>query len=261
MANQNLKENSNQNEVTERKTLEPIKEFYKDIPGYSNYEVSNLGNIRNKNTRYVLKAVVLDTGYCVVNLKSDKTNKFKRVRIHRAVCFAFLPNPEDKPTVNHIDGNKKNNTLENLEWATHKEQSTHAKNEGLLFKNKIFKGPTTLLGLKGENYTVTEFIGKNKKNMPYYVITFDETGNEKMVDKYKIINKTTIRDTAILFKPHFSDETIIYQAQIDCANEQGIHKATLSRCVRGNKTDSLGNKYGKAYQFKLSEEDKLSVVL
>ena len=73
----------------------------------------------------VLKAVIDNNGYKRVTISG------KTVRIHRAVAIYFIPNPENKPTVNHIDGNKLNNDISNLEWATSSEQMQH------VFANKL----------------------------------------------------------------------------------------------------------------------------
>lgn len=77
--------------------------------------------------------IVLDkgTGYFLVTMINATTKVRKNQFIHRLLAKSFLPNPENKPHVNHIDGNKQNNTLSNLEWATSKENSQHAVNMGL----------------------------------------------------------------------------------------------------------------------------------
>lgn len=100
-------------------------ELWKDINKASNYEVSNYGNIRNKTTQYVLKWRICKTGYYQVSIKFDDTGKFKNAYVHRLVAEAWIDNPSNKVSVNHIDGNKANNTVDNLEWMTYKEQQNH----------------------------------------------------------------------------------------------------------------------------------------
>lgn len=100
-------------------------ELWKDIPNASNYEISTWGNVRNKTTKYILKWRETKTGYFQVSIKYDDINKFKNAYVHRLVAENWINNPQNKPSVNHIDGNKKNNTVENLEWMTYKEQQYH----------------------------------------------------------------------------------------------------------------------------------------
>lgn len=94
---------------------------WKDIQEASNYEVSNNGDVRNKITKKILKGRLSQSGYLQVSIKIDATNKFTNRYIHRLVAEAFIDNFENKRTVNHKDGNKKNNSVDNLEWMTYSE--------------------------------------------------------------------------------------------------------------------------------------------
>lgn len=105
-------------------------EKWVDVVGYEgDYEVSDLGNVRNKKTKKVLKQRMDMYGYLKVTL--SKNNKPKTFLVHRLVATAFIPNPLDKPQVNHKDTDKTNNCVSNLEWSTHKENISHAVNNGL----------------------------------------------------------------------------------------------------------------------------------
>lgn len=108
-----------------------MKEIYKTIEDYPNYEVSNLGNVRNKKTGRVLRPSVDKDGYLYVQLYND--NKPKTFRIHRLVTSTLIPNPENKKEVNHINGDKTNNCVSNLEWCTRSENVSHAYRAGLKF--------------------------------------------------------------------------------------------------------------------------------
>lgn len=101
-----------------------MKEIWKDIEGYEGvYHVSNLGRAKRVTTGRILKSGKDRGGYLQVDL--CKNGKHKTHRIHRLVAQAFIPNPENKPEVNHIDENKTNNMVSNLEWMTAKENSNH----------------------------------------------------------------------------------------------------------------------------------------
>lgn len=106
-------------------------EIWKDIIGYEGiYQVSNLGRIKIiKNMHKGNKTTFMEIspnryGYCRVSLWKNK--KRKTYCVHRLVAEAFIPNPENKPQVNHKDGQKSNNDAENLEWATSSENQTHS---------------------------------------------------------------------------------------------------------------------------------------
>lgn len=107
-------------------------EIWKDIEGYEGkYQISNLGRIRSVKTQYkILKPDLYNgRGYANITLIKDD-EKFKTV-IHRLVAKAFIPNPKDKPIVNHINGNKLDNRADNLEWCTESENAEHAYKTGL----------------------------------------------------------------------------------------------------------------------------------
>ena len=86
-----------------------------------NYYISNMGKIKSNNK--ILKTHKSTGGY--LNISVWKNNKVKHIKIHRLVAQAFIPNPENKPEVNHIDRDRTNNNVENLEWCTHKENIEH----------------------------------------------------------------------------------------------------------------------------------------
>ena len=96
-----------------------IKEEWKDIKGYEGlYQVSNKGRVKSIRNNIILKPIISDKGYYRVDL--SKNNNKDRIRVHRLVAQAFIPNPNNYPQVNHKDENKSNNRVDNLEWCTDK---------------------------------------------------------------------------------------------------------------------------------------------
>ena len=106
-------------------------EEWRDIPGYESfYQVSNLGNVRSIRFNKVRNMKSWDShGYRAVELCIN--NNRYTVRVHQLVALAFIPNPENKPEVNHKDRNRSNNNVENLEWVTQSENIAHAYRNGV----------------------------------------------------------------------------------------------------------------------------------
>ena len=102
--------------------MNEVETFVK-VVGFENYEVSNLGRVRNIKSGIVLKPQLRRDGYLMQGLW--KNNKKKHLLLHRIVAIAFIDNPDEKPCVNHIDENKTNNDLSNLEWCTIRENINH----------------------------------------------------------------------------------------------------------------------------------------
>lgn len=119
------------------------REEWKDVEGYEGfYQVSNLGRIRSlerivhsskwnrREPSKILNPPILKNGYKLVSL--SKNGSSKRVLLHRLIAKAFIPNPNNLPQVNHKDGNKQNNIIDNLEWVSAQDNIIHAYTNNLM---------------------------------------------------------------------------------------------------------------------------------
>ena len=106
-------------------------EIWADIAGYGGlYQISNQGRVKSlkSNKVKILKLILDKDGYNVISLSSDVKKQF---RVHRLVAIAFIPNPENLPQINHVDGDKCNNNVANLQWCDASENMKHAFYTGL----------------------------------------------------------------------------------------------------------------------------------
>ena len=134
-----------------------MKEIWKDIKGYEGlYQVSSFGRVKRVTTGRILKGSNDSIGYLLVILYKNNIGSTKK--IHRLVAEAFIPNPDNKPQVNHIDEDKTNNIVSNLEWMTAKENSNHGTRNGRVSRSKSI--PIIAINIKtGESQ---EFYGTNE---------------------------------------------------------------------------------------------------
>lgn len=154
-----------------------MKEEWLPVGGYEGlYEVSNLGRVRSveryifdhglETERYVPSTVLKPwrsshktkdhVYYQMVTL--CRNGKIKRVGVHRLVAKAFIPNPLNKPQINHIDGNPQNNNVKNLEWVTNGENSQHA------YDNNLNQEGQLRIEYQGEIHSLTYWCRKLKIN-------------------------------------------------------------------------------------------------
>ena len=111
--------------------IDNFAEIWISSPVYGEqYEINNRGSVRSKLTGKQLKPQLDKKGYMRVRLSANNTKT--TAKIHRPVAIAFLPNPNNHPQVNHIDGNKENNSISNLEWVTNYQNMQHAIKNNLI---------------------------------------------------------------------------------------------------------------------------------
>lgn len=135
-----------------------MKEIWKFCKGYEGlYRISNFGNVFSVRNNRLLTGCKDNAGYVLVCL--SKNNKTVHRRVHRLVAQAFIKNPNDWPEVNHKDGDKANNCVNNLEWCTRKYNSKHAHVVLKSFKRTSKRG-RVLCVETGDVFESTQDIGR-----------------------------------------------------------------------------------------------------
>lgn len=161
-------------------------EIWKDIPEYNGvYQISNIGRVKSvSNGKYKKEkflSICLVGGYAQVSLSKDK--KPKKYYLHRLLAICFLNKPIGKDFINHINGIKTDNRLENLEWCTQKENSIHA------FKNNL------QVAKKGDVHYKTKIFSKDVLEIKNSDLSKDELATKYNVSKNtisRILNKQLI---------------------------------------------------------------------
>ena len=184
-----------------------MKEIWKDIKGYEGlYQVSTLGRIKritfinnmiNKPQDKLLSLKKIDNlGYKTVCL--CKNNQLKNKRIHRLVAETFLPNSKNLPCVNHIDGNKQNNYVSNLEWCTHSYNTKHALKSNLINTEKHKKAAQNNIKI-AQKYAY-KHSGENNgraKLSKEDIITIRESYSQKLMNQNELSIKYNVSQSTI----------------------------------------------------------------
>lgn len=121
------------------------KEQWKPIPGFDGYEASNMQRVRSVKSGKIMSLTINGSGYPTVGVTMNK--KTFTVLAHRLIALAWIPNPLGKPQINHINGNRSDNRLENLEWCTQSENIQHAYDIGFKKPYKKTEKHLKIIGL------------------------------------------------------------------------------------------------------------------
>lgn len=157
-----------------------------NIKNAAGYLIDEYGVIVSQKRNYIMNGSISNTGYKQVHIRFDNGHR-KTVKIHRLVALTFIPNPENKPQVNHIDGNKLNNHVSNLEWNTCKENLEHAVN--VLKKDVYFKTGANHPNAKLNNKKVKKIREKYKKGGHTYRSLAKDYGVSSLVINQVIHNR------------------------------------------------------------------------
>ena len=207
--------------------MESIAEIWKDVQGYEGlYQVSNLGRVKSLGRN--VKKPLLKSGYCwqeerilkphktkygYLNVRLCKDSRTKDFQIHRLVAIAFIPNPENKPQIDHINADKTNNTVNNLRWVTCKEN---------------INNPLTLVKKIGKN---NYLYGKNLSEETKQKIRKAHLGKKISEEtKEKLRGKNNPRSRSI--KNLNTNE--VFDSVRNAGKKYGVHHSSILYAIKHN---------------------------
>lgn len=189
-----------------------MEEVWKELKGYDGYFVSNLGRI--KSPRKILKPYPVTGGYLAVCIKKD--GKWVHKKLTRLIAETFIPNPQNKPCIDHINTIRVDNRIENLRWVTHKE---NAHNEITLCK--VLALATAPERLKKLNHTGEHYSEEHRKN-----IGLGNKGNTNCGwNKRAVVCVET---------------GIVYKSQTDAQKETQIYLSSIGQVCLGRRKTAGG---------------------
>lgn len=226
----------------------------------TNYSISDKGEVRKDANNYIMK-LQIQQGYKHVTLQINK--KAKRFRVHRLVAEAFIPNPENKPYVNHIDGNRQNNLVENLEWVTPAENTQHAVQSGLMLPtreravvqfdldgSKIAEFPSLREAARQTNSNDEKICiccQLQRKQHNGFQWRYKNECGEKV---QQIKEYTTKPKKVAQIDPKTNEIIAIYNSMTQAAKAVGGTQSAISHVIKGDKQ----TKTHKGYGWKLVED-------
>lgn len=226
----------------------------------TDYSVSDNGEVRKDTTNRLMK-LQIQQGYSHVTIQINR--KPKRFRVHRLVAEAFIPNPDGKPYVNHIDGNRQNNSVTNLEWVTPAENTRHAVDTGLMLPTR--ERAVVQFSLDGEK--IAEYVSisaaareTNSKNEKIclccqlqreqyngYQWRYKNECGEKL---QKIKEYTTKPKKVAQINPKTGEVIAIYDSMTQAAKAVDGTQSAISHVIKGDKQ----TKTHKGFGWKLVED-------
>lgn len=251
----------------------------KDITGFEGkYQITSDGRVYSIISNMWLKPFIKKNGYCQIRLfisydPETKERKYANPYLHRLVAQAFIPNPENKLEINHLDGNKLNNCVSNLEWCTPQENRQHAIRTKLwVKKRKLSEEELTLFlddYIKGTQ-TLVELQQKYQYFPSAYAISTylrDLAEKQGKLEAFLKIKKQRKHISAQL-KKHLTSKPILqfdlegnfikeWPSQTSAAKALGITQGNISNCCNNYKRIKRAGGFIWRFKFQKSLENKL----
>lgn len=162
-----------------------MSKFFKMIPGYNNYLVSENGEVYSIKSKKYIKPRINENNYLIIDLY--KNNLRKTYKLHRLVAQAFLDNPDNLPQVNHKDCNKLNNNIRNLEWCTASQNTKHAWENGLKENTRKAIRRLGKINIKYAQKARIKHLDNNLKEL-FDDIFINKLSNKNICKKYNLFS-------------------------------------------------------------------------